>query len=299
VRLPDGRALAYSQYGDPRGAPVINCHGGLTSRRDVEGCDQDARAIGARVISPDRPGIGLSDPKPGRTLLDWPADVVALADAVGVDRFAVLGWSFGGPYAAACASALPERVTSLTLIASAIPPEWPGMMREINRMDRVFMRLATGAPRLERLAFRAMGIMARRTPAAFCRVSMASLDESSRELLMSLPASAFSAPIAEGLRNPGGVLRDYRLLSSPWGFDLAAITQPAYVWQGDRDSMLDSSWAERLAARIPNAELRICPGEGHFLALRHHREIFAAALARDGRTSQLSPGSSEPGNLGQ
>ena len=119
-----------------------------------------------------------------------------------------------------------------------------------------------------------MGVMAERAPGAFRRLSLVSLDKPSRTVLSSRPASSFSGPIAEGLRDPRGVLDDYRLLGSPWGFDPAAICQPVHVWQGDSDTMLPSSWSERLAARIPNAELRICRDEGHFLALSHYHEIF-------------------------
>ena len=276
VELADGRKLAYSEYGDPAGTPVINCHGGLTSRRDIESCEDDARAAGVRVISPDRPGIGRSDAKPGRALLDWPADVGALADALRVERFAVLGWSAGGPYAAACGFALPERVTSVGLVASAIPGDWPGMAHEINRPDRRFIALSTRAPWVERLVFRAMGGAARRTPAIFRRLSAISLDGPSRELVMSAGASAFSGPIGEGLRNPAGVIDDYRILGAAWGFDPAEIRQPVHIWQGADDNMLPAGWAERLAARLPNANLRLCPGEGHFLALARYPEIFAA-----------------------
>jgi pimeloyl-ACP methyl ester carboxylesterase len=278
VELADGRRLAYSEYGDPAGVPLINCHGGLTSRRDIEGCDESARVAGVRVISPDRPGIGRSDPRPGRRLLDWPDDVVALAEALGVERFAVLGWSLGGLYAAACAFALPERVTAAALVASVIPGDWPGMAREINRMDRVFMRLSSHAPKVERLVFRSMGVAGRRAPTLFRRLSLISLDKPSRKLVMSAPASAFSGPIAEGLRNPIGVIDDYRILDSAWGFDPAAIQPPVHIWQGECDSMLPSSWAERLARDIPNAHLTLCPGEGHFLALARYPEIFTTLM---------------------
>ena len=119
------------------------------------------------MISPDRPGVGRSDPKPGRALLDWPADVSSLADALGIERFALLGWSAGGPYALACAFALPDRVKAVALIASAIPADRCGMAGEINRMDRVFTRLSAGHARTERLAFRAMGITAARARPPF------------------------------------------------------------------------------------------------------------------------------------
>ena len=104
VTLPDGRELAYEEYGDPAGFPVLSFHGGLSSRLDAAPANEAARRMGVRLVSPDRPGMGLSTYQPGRRLLDWPADVTHLTDALGIGRFAVMGWSAGGPYAAACAA---------------------------------------------------------------------------------------------------------------------------------------------------------------------------------------------------
>jgi pimeloyl-ACP methyl ester carboxylesterase len=280
--LPDGRRLAYDEFGDPDGIPVLNCHGGLTSRKDMERCAATAAAAGVRVISSDRPGIGRSDEKPGRTLLDWPPDVVALADALGIERFGVVGWSAGGPYAAACAFALPARVTATALVASGIPGDWPGMMHEINRMDRVLTRLSDRVPTAGTLVFRTIGFMARRAPAVFRRLSVPSLDKPSRRVVAAGTARQFSEPIAEGLRHPAGVLDDYRILASPWGFDPAAIEGRVTVWQGDSDSLVPPAWGDRLAARIPGAELRVCPGEGHFLPPRVYEDIFATMISSAG-----------------
>ena len=101
ARLTDGRIIGYAQYGDPNGFPVVNAHGGLACRLDVEAAAPIADQVGIRLISPDRPGIGLSDPLPGRTILDWAHDIGELLDQIDVDRFAVMGWSMGGQYAAA------------------------------------------------------------------------------------------------------------------------------------------------------------------------------------------------------
>ena len=274
MRLMDGRSLGYTEFGDPSGAPLINCHGGLSSGLDIRGVEPVARELGVRVISPDRPGIGRSDRRPGRTLLDWPSDVVALAGTLGIDRFAALGWSAGGPYAAAIAWALPERVSAAGLVASAIPGDWPGMERELGRMDRRLIRLSTRAPWADRIAFRAMGALARRSPAGFRRLSALTLDPASRELLTAAPARDFSDAIAEGMRDPDGVLDDYRVLDAPWGFDPAEIRAPVVIWQGDADTLVPVTWGERLAQRIPGAELRICHGDGHFLALGRYAEIL-------------------------
>ncbi len=275
ITLPDGRRLAYEEYGDPSGAPVVNCHGGLTSRLDVGRCADVAGRAGIRLISPDRPGIGRSDPKPDRTLLDWPKDVAALADALGAGRFGVLGWSAGGPFAAACVFALADRVTSAALVASAIPGDWPDMADEINRTDRALLRLSFRARPGALLAMRVMGLCAAHAPAAFRRASCRSLDEPSRRVVMADPLRTYTEPIAEGLRRPSAVVEDYRIFGSAWGFGLDALRPPVTVWQGEADALVPVGWGERLAAAMPGARLRLLPDEGHFLTTSRYAEVFS------------------------
>jgi pimeloyl-ACP methyl ester carboxylesterase len=97
--LPSGRTLGYAEYGDPHGRPVFGAFGGAA--RHFRPSDDVTAAAGVRLILLERPGFGLSAPLPGRTLLDWPKDVVALADALGLGKFAVIAGSQGGPYGAA------------------------------------------------------------------------------------------------------------------------------------------------------------------------------------------------------
>ncbi len=89
MRLPDGRRVAIASHGDPRGRPIFVLHGVPASRLGHEFVDAPAKGRGARVLCPDRPGIGLSDPKPGRTIRSYPDDVAAIADALGLERFAL------------------------------------------------------------------------------------------------------------------------------------------------------------------------------------------------------------------
>jgi pimeloyl-ACP methyl ester carboxylesterase len=128
VGLPDGRRLAYRQYGPPAGAPVLYLPGTPSCTTEwrmwPHGIADD---LDLRVIAVDRPGLGGSDPQRHRRITDWPADVEALADALGLSRFAILGYSGGVPYALACAEALPERVTKAALVGCVGPgeSEWP------------------------------------------------------------------------------------------------------------------------------------------------------------------------------
>ncbi len=110
LQLRDGRRLGYVDYGDPAGRPVLLFPGVPGSRLQGHPDRSIAGALGVRLIGVDRPGYGLSDDKRGRTLLDWPDDVVTLADHLGLERFALLSISGGGAYAAACAWKIPERL---------------------------------------------------------------------------------------------------------------------------------------------------------------------------------------------
>lgn len=263
--LADGRTLAYLDLGDPDGSVVISNHGGLSSRLDVAAADDAARAAGVRLVSPDRPGVGGSTRQPHRTLADWPADVAALADHLGAERFAVMGWSLGGPYAAACAHALPERVRALALIASPIPSDWDDEGNHLNRMDRVFLELSGKAAPLDRAVFALMRGAAHRMPKAFAKQSGVGGD-----LAVEVPAA-----VAEGLADTKGVVEDYRVFGAPWGFDPADLRVPTHLWQGDADDLVPPVWGERLADAIPGAELTAVAGASHFLWYDHWDEIFA------------------------
>src|SRR5438270_9631768 len=105
--------MAWAEQGDPDGVPVLGCHGSPSSRleRHVED-PADYLRWGVRLIVPDRPGFGRSDPRPGRRVLGWPDDVRELLDHLRIDRFAVLSLSGGAAYALACAHAFGNRVSS-------------------------------------------------------------------------------------------------------------------------------------------------------------------------------------------
>jgi pimeloyl-ACP methyl ester carboxylesterase len=128
IKLKDGRMLGYDEYGAPDGKPVIFIHGFPGSRLDWPLFDPDDSAVelNARIIAVDRPGMGLSDFKPGREILDWPDDVTELADMLQMDKFAVLAVSGGGPYGNACAFKIPERLTETAIVCGMGPSEAPG-----------------------------------------------------------------------------------------------------------------------------------------------------------------------------
>jgi pimeloyl-ACP methyl ester carboxylesterase len=145
IRLPDGRALGYAEHGDPQGKPVI-FFTGAPSSRFLHPPTEPTEALGARLIVLERPGFGLSDFQPRRTLLDWPDDVAAAVDALGIERFAVAGISAGAPYAAACAYKIPRRLTRVAIISGVGPMDTPEAIEEMPRVRQLGTRVARTAP---------------------------------------------------------------------------------------------------------------------------------------------------------
>ena len=275
VRLGDGRAVCYAQYGSPNGAVVVNAHGGLACRLDVAAADHAARAAGVRLISPDRPGIGGSDPHPGRTFVDWARDVAAVLDQLGVEHFSAMGWSMGGQYAAALAWSLPERVKRVAIIAGALPLTEPGVFAGLPAFDRVYTRLSQRASWLVKPCFAAMALAARGAPTLYGRLAAAQLGDADAEVRRNEGCDEFARMSAEALRRPAGVVEDYRAWMRPWGFTPEDIRVTVDVWGGQQDELVPHAWPSALAHRIPGATLHERPG-GHFLAHLYYPDIFAA-----------------------
>jgi pimeloyl-ACP methyl ester carboxylesterase len=275
VRLRDGRSMGYAQYGTRDGLPIVNARGGLACRLDVAAADAVAAEAGVRLISPNRPGVGLSDPQPGRTVLDWARDVAELVDQLHVERFAVMGWSMGGQYAAAVGHALHQRVTRVAVIAGALPLTEPGVFDELPAMDRILTRASVRAPWLAAQWFRVMRFAAGIAPTLYARMGARELGPADGAVIRDERFGAFARMSREAMRQPLGAVEEYRAWMRPWGFAPEDLTVPVDVWAGTSDELVNPTWPHRLATRIPNATLNIRDG-GHFMAHLHYSEIFEA-----------------------
>lgn len=273
--LRDGRRLSFVEYGDPAGFAVVNCHGGLACRLDVAAADGVAREAAIRLISPDRPGVGRSDPRPGRTVLDWAADVEDLVNQLGVERFAVMGWSMGGPYAAAVGYALRSQVSRVAIVAGALPLDEPGVFAELPQVDRAYTRLSQRAPWIARQCFRTMSLVAGAAPSLYGRLAARGLGAADGRVIRDEGFGVFSRMSREALRQPSGVVEEYRAWMRPWGFAPENLSVGVDVWVGSEEKLLDRRWPHELARRIPQGTLYVRSG-GHFMAHLHYREIFDA-----------------------
>lgn len=121
IKLKDGRKLGYAEYGTSHGKPLLFFHGWPSSRLHAKYLDPLAKKLKIRIIAPDRSGFGLSDYQSNRTLLDWPGDVVELADKLKIRKFAIVGISGGGPYAAVTAYKIPHRITKAGIVIGLGP----------------------------------------------------------------------------------------------------------------------------------------------------------------------------------
>ena len=279
VTLRDGRRLAYSELGDPDGVPIIHQHGMPGSRLEHEAEPDFYRSMGVRVITPDRPGYGLSDPHFHRRLLDWPSDVEDLADSLGVARFGTIGLSGGGIYALACAAAIPHRLTEVVVTGCPGPMQRPGALDGTRFLTHAGVWLGAHAPWLLEAGASMVSPFVRRFPGFFVDHFNDGVPPADQRWLSMPSVSKGAADTLREAMRPGvwGYVQDIRVLANPWGFDLNDISVPVQLWHGDEDAVIPLHHGRYLASVIPGARLRICPGEGHMLLWNHLPEILLAA----------------------
>lgn len=267
IRLSDGRNLGYCVYGKAGGTPLLFFHGTPGSRlfNRFENAPWIER-LGIQVITPERPGFGLSDPAPGRAIRDWAGDVEELADYIGIDRFHVAGGSGGGPYAIACAIHLPARVLSATLFSSGVPPEVMQLSKGMQTGNRVAFLTARYAPFLLKRLLTGTARAVRRCPDKYWAQVLAKSPESDRRIMEKQNGESTITHVQEAFRQGiDGTYRDMLLVSRPWGLDLEKISMPVFMWHGTADTLMPISAAREFAKKIPGCEPHFIPDAGHQL----------------------------------
>ena len=268
--------VAVWDFGDGDGTPVFAFHGVPASGAGFDFADDAARGRRTHVIAPDRPGIGHSSPVEDWNVGDYPLMVADLADALGLDRFGVWGYSGGGPYAVACAAVLRARVTDVVVSAGmGQMGEW-ATAADFAKTDRQFLELAPEHPQRAAWLLRFAYWGARLSPKAAVKSFAKELPGPDAELLAHLDSpKATMAMFVEAFANgPRGVVDDYRAIAQPWHVDLGAISAPVTIFHGDVDPMVPLSHAQALAHAIPNSKLIVWPGAGHLGTLEHVDEIL-------------------------
>lgn len=288
IKLKDDRTLGYAEYGDLEGKQVFHFHGHPGSRLQTKLIAEVAAKLGIRIIGIDRPGMGLSAFKPGRQILDWPDDVVQLADALEIDHFAVEGASGGGPYAAVCAYKIPDRLTACGIVAGVGPIDLlstKGMMMS-NRLQFFIARWAPWL--LIPLLWLFLGrnrrhIQDEKRIEDMSSNMMRQLSEVDRKAMNDpLLRKLFVLYLFEAFRQGSkGPACEAKLYARPWGFRLEDISlAKVYLWHGELDLQVPISMGRAMVKAIPNCKARFNPNDAHMsVALNHLEEIMEAMIS--------------------
>jgi len=282
IRLPDGRALAYTEWGDPDGRPVLYFYGMPGSRLFVP----DPRAAvdeGVRLIAADRPGMGRSDPQPGHAIGDWPADVVMLAEALRLDRFGVVGWSAGTCYVFACAAMVPERLTGAAGTTSAATMRYlfdrDDELREqlIDDDERTILSMLheQGREAAERWTADDAAEWARGV-AEHPEQLVEGADPGDEWFLEDADRkAAFAESFREAVRQGAEAMAPQFVAQvAPWGFRLEDITIPVHVWAGANDGITPPDRMRLVAERIPRVTFTVWDDVGHAGLAKYFRDVL-------------------------
>ena len=282
IRLADGRTLhAYDTRADgiagspgTPGSPaaVFWLHGSPNVGSPPEPLFAAAEANGLRWVSYDRPGYGGSSPHDGRTVASAAADVAAIADALGIGRFAVLGHSGGGPHALACAALLPERVIAAVSISAPAPFDADGLDWFAGWSPGIAAENRAAARGRAALEAHWAGAEPEDMGAFFTEADIAALGGN-----WSWLAGVAGQAMQQGSE---GLAEDTVAGARPWGFGPGAIRVPVLIMHGAKDKMVPCAHGEWLAASCPAAELRIVPDASHITVLDSAPEALEWLAAR-------------------
>jgi pimeloyl-ACP methyl ester carboxylesterase len=284
IQVEDGRTLAFSEYGAPQGRPVFFFHGWPGARLQGQLADEPAKKLNVRFISPDRPGFGLSDFQPGRSILDWPKDINDLAEHLGLQQFAVLGLSGGAPYALACAHEIPQKLTAVGIISGSGPIDAPGAAEGVSLSLKRTIRLTQRAPWLVKFILWRSSRRVRQDPDGSFQKLIASLPEADRSALIQpgVKKRALEARIDSFQSGSCGHLLEIGLFAIPWGFRLEDILIPIHLWHGKEDQEILPVTAQMQAEAIQNCRATFLPLEGHYsLYINHIEGILKELIAEN------------------
>lgn len=260
--LPDGRKLGYALYGPADAPPVFYCHGFPSNRLEFQLIQPvlEGRGVAAQVVVFDRPGYGKSSFQPKRTFLDWPGDVAAAADLLGLDRFSVVGVSGGGPYALACGYSLPDRVSRVGVVVGVAP-------REATGMDKAASIDGPSANSLLRRLQFAMSAYAfkKSQEDRFVEQTVATMGDVDREVLTRPDVRQWFIDMTREAFIQGGraAAMEAGLYRRSWGFDPAEVKVETHLWYSSADQTVPASAGQWLADRMQDSEITIWPQHGH------------------------------------
>jgi pimeloyl-ACP methyl ester carboxylesterase len=286
LETPGGRTLAYATWGDPSGFPVLALHGTPGCRFNRWPNEELYVLLGTYLVTHDRAGYGRSDRNHGRRVVDEAADVAALADELGLDRFGVTGGSGGGPHVLACAALLPDRVVRAVCAVGVAPLGTPGLQEDewVAGMDpenvKEFKLALAGedalTPEVEKEQKKAEDRVAVDPSTIFDDFELSESDRAQLTRPETLQVIREATP-EQAVNGVGGWVDDDLAFVQPWGFDVGAVAVPVLVRYGLTDVLVPPAHGEWLAANVPGCVVDVETGAGH-LGKKREEEIAKDAL---------------------
>jgi len=278
--LRDGRRLGFSDLGDPEGFPMFYFHGFPSSRLEAIAADEIAAKQHVRLIAIDRPGIGLSDMKAHRTLLDWPDDVQELADSLQIDRFSALGISGGGPYLMVCAYKIPQRLVSCGSVCGLGPVGNAWDIQSMSFVNRIGLSLAQNSPFTASVLMAGISSLISLYPEMIIHLmagdapecdKIALKDETFKDVMMKAAQESLRTGSA-------GLSQDLIIYSQDWGFELSDINIHVHLWHGEKDTTLPVFFGKQFEEKIPNNSAVYLPEDGHISIVNHFSDFIEVLM---------------------
>lgn len=282
-QLSNGRQLGYDEYGSPNGKPLFYLHGSPSSRLEAHlYISEDLlQSLDVHLVAVDRPGMGLSDFQPNRRMLDFPQDLLALADHLNIGHFSIVSYSLGGPYGMACAFAIPQRLHKVGIVSGAALFTEPELMTNINEGTRKFLTMPREKPLLSRLfLWMMLGVMPRVAPKKFIAGAASVLPEADRAVVSDPEIQrGFIKAVREAMRQgTRGAFHESLLSVTNYGFRLEEIPAPVLLWHGEEDQNIPVEMARFAASAVPKCEAKFYADEGHLSLFKKNAGEIIRAL---------------------
>ncbi|MCW9024909.1 MAG: alpha/beta hydrolase [Gammaproteobacteria bacterium] len=264
--------LAWTEYGAPEGEPVFYFHGMQGSRLEPSPADAIAHDMGIRLIAPDRPGYGNSDPHEDFKLLDWPDVISQLADHLNLNQFSIIAYSAGGAYALACGNRIPARIKHVTLLSATAPFDTEVMQTHLNAILIHLFELAT----VDKQATVQQVSQLAASPEALLDSLLAMLPPCDKVIFDQAHIQEHYLKNITLALNKGinGIVNDLRCLGLPWQFNLQDIPVDVDIWHGREDNNIGFPVAEYLARALPDPTTHFFDNKGHCYLFEQWNDIL-------------------------
>lgn len=282
IKLQDGRILGYAEYGDSLGYPIFYFHGGQESRLSSTFMDSTAKKLKIRIISPDRPGVGISTFSENRQFIDWGSDVSQLADYLQLNKYSIFGLSGGAPHVLSCIIADSARIENASIISGATPYDYKGSLKGMWFPVKLIHWFASwdSDKQLRKIIQDDFENLVNKPEKRISQFQKY-LPKPDKKLMTEHPEYGWD--FIEGSKESysqgiDAVVQEWKLYVSDWGMDLSSINFPISLWYGSADKMAPTYRGIYYDKVLPKSVLKIIDNEGHFSLIRNHLEAILIEL---------------------